>query len=146
VRKYLTVFCVIVFISISIVNCSNESISNSDEIDLDFTGLSATIAEAMYHNVVNNSADYLGKTIRVSGTYNPLFLPQNGNTYHYIVVIPGDECCQLSFEFMLPANDMHLDSFPPKLTPIEVTGVLSRYTERGITYLYLADSEMIIKR
>ena len=103
------------------------------------------MVEALYHNVINNAADYMGQTIRVSGTYHPMTFSQNINTYHFIIVVPGDECCQLYFEFRLPEEDTDPDSFPPILTLIEVTGVLSRYTERGVTYLYLADSEMIIK-
>jgi len=144
VRKYLTILCVIFFLGISSISCSNDRVSDRDDIDVDFTVLGATIAEALYHNVINNAADYMGQLIRVSGTYHPMVFPQNDNTYHFIVVVPGDECCQLYFEFRLPAEDMNPDSFPPILTLIEVTGVLSRYAESGVSYLYLADSEMII--
>ena len=145
-RKHLTVLFVLFFLCISAISCSNDRTSDRDGVDVDFTGLSATIAEALYLNITNNSADYLGQTIRAVGLYFPFFYTQNGNTYHYVVVVPGDECCQLFFEFRLPADYMDPGSFPPDLTLIEVTGVLSRYTERGVSYLYLADSEMIIMR
>jgi len=145
-RKCFIILCAILILCISSVSCSNDKKSDSGAIDVDFASLSATIAEALYYNVVNNAADYMGQRIRATGTYYPMTYPQNDYIYHYIIVVQGDECCQLYFEFRLPEDDIDYDDFPPAMTYIEVTGILSRYVEKGASYIYLADSEIVIKR
>ena len=111
---------------------------------MDLTGLSQTLVEAQYEHILANSADFLGKTIRVIGTYFPLYMAQYDTTYHYVIIVFGDECCQLGFEFKRDGDYVVPDDYPAMNTLIEVTGVLDRYEERGISYLYIAVTELIL--
>jgi len=143
-KKYLLVLFVLLFLGVSAVGCSNDTDSEGNEVDIDLTGLSQTMVEAQYENILANSADYLGKTIRVIGTYFPLYLAQYDTTYHYVIIVFGDECCQLGFEFIRDGDYVVPDDYPAMNALIEVIGVLDRYEERGISYLYLAVKEFIL--
>jgi len=141
-KKSLLVLSLILILSISAISCSDNGIIERDDLDVDFHGLSATDTEALYHSINNNPADHMGQTIRAVGTYYPLLIPQSRSLYHYVVVVPGDECCQLLFEFKISGDNMDLSNIPKEGTRIEVTGVFSRYVEDGVSYIYLADSEL----
>jgi len=145
-KKLLIIFCFLFTLSIFAISCSGDRLSDRDDLDVDFAGLSATIAEALFHNVNGNPDEYMGQTIRAVGTYKPFFYPQNRSLYHYVIVVQGDECCQLFFEFKIPGDNMDLDNFPKEGVRIEVIGVLSRYVDGGASFVYLADSELNILR
>jgi len=143
-KKSLILLSVLIIISLLVISCSDDGIIKRDDLDVDFDGLSLTVAEDLYHDINNNSEDHMGQTIRAVGTYYPLFIPQSRSLYHYVVVVPGDDCCQLLFEFRISGDNMDLDNFPKEGTRIEVIGVFSRYVEGGVSYVYLADSELNI--
>jgi len=127
-------------------NTSTNGNANASEfdVDIDFTLFSRTIVEAEFQNIIDNSEQYMGKTIRVIGTYFPLFMAESGTTYHYIIIVAGDECCQLGFEFLRDGDYVVPDDYPAQGTLIEIIGVLDRYEEFGTSYIYLAVLEMSI--
>ena len=116
------------------------------KVDIDLTVLSATVLSAELMNIIINSEDYLGKTIRVSGTYYNLFFEQTGSYYHYVITKAGDECCQEGMEFRLSGDPVFPDDFPRMRTIIEVEGVFSTYEELGREYYYLAVDDIFLLR
>jgi len=143
-KRYLILLCALLFLSVSAANCSNDTGSEASEVDLDLTGLSQTLVEAQFENILSNSEEFLGKTIRVIGTYFPLYMAEYDTTYHYVIIVYGDECCQLGFEFKRDGDYAVPDDYPALNEPIEVIGVLGRYEEWGTSYLYLAVKELIL--
>jgi len=113
-------------------------------VDIDLTGLSATVLSAEMANMVINGEDYLGKKVRVSGTYYNLFYEVTGDYYHFVITKVGDECCQEGIEFRLTGGHVFPADFPPPRTPIEIDGVYSVYEERERQYYYLASDGIFL--
>ena len=145
-KRCFIILVAIFILGISVISCSdkNEGLSERDDIDIDFALLSATIREAEYYKIMEDADTYIGSLIRAVGTYFPLYFSQNGKTYHYVIIVPGDDCCQIGFEFKLPGDNINPDDYPAARTKIEVIGTLSRYDERGTSYIYIAAEEVNI--
>ena len=144
-KKCLILLCAMIFIGIIIAGCSNGETNERGEVDIDLTALSATLVEAEYQNMLANFDNYAGKTIRAVGTYYTLFMESTGRHYHYVIVVTGDECCQLGFEFKRDGDHTVFDDYPAVNAVIEVIGVLDRYDENGTTYMYIDVTEFILR-
>ena len=107
------------------------------DIDVDLTVLSRTMLPAEFNNIIMNSRDYLGKTIKVSGSYYTLYFEPTNRQIHYITIVDGDACCRQGFEFELGDGYAYPADYPRENAMIEVIGVFSRYRELDTTYYYL---------
>ena len=141
-KNNILVICILLLVCIFVVNCSKD-VENEEGIDVDLSKLSATMAQAEYENIVNNSGRYIGKTIRATGTYFTTY-NSTGDDFNYIIIVQGDECCQLGFEFKRNEEHIAPDDYPEPNTAIEVTGILRKGDDRIIPYIYLASAEMTI--
>jgi len=109
-------------------------------VDVDLTVLSTTMMEAQIQNIFDNSADFIGKTIKIQGNYLPW--DYEGRIIHYIMV----ECssgCPKGFEIM-HSDDSY--KYPAEDTEIKLTGVFGLYDEDGYTdlpYLEVDDITVI---
>jgi len=137
-KKVLIMLCILLFSVILTASCSEEA--KKDDIDVNLSGLSQTIIQAELQKLYSNSPDYLGKTIKASGTYLTLYYEKTDSHRHYIIVVPGDACCQLGFEFKLKGDN----DYPADNTAIEVTGILEKATDIGGAYLYLAVDDIVL--
>jgi len=143
-KKYLIVLFILLLLGVSAAGCSSDNENEENEVDVDLTGLSQTIVEAQFQHIMANSADFLGQTIRVIGTYYQLTFGEPATTYHYVIIVFGDECCQLGFEFKRDGDYKVPDDYPAMNELIEVIGVLGRYEEWGSSFLYLEVKELIL--
>jgi len=116
----------------------------SVDVDVDLTGMSATLAQAEFQRIVINYDRYMGMTIKASGAYFNLYLYNSDSYHHFVTVVAGDECCRMAFEFILSGDSVFPDDYPAGDTRIEVIGVLNSYEERGRTYLYLSADEVTV--
>jgi len=113
-------------------------------VDVDLTALSSTMAQAEFINILTNPSDYLGKTIRVRGPYFNINFQEFGEVFHFVMVIEGDECCRMGFEFILSGDYAYPDDFPSQYARIEITGVLSVIEHGEQNFLYLATDEITL--
>ena len=141
-KKFLFLLLIVFLVSLLASGCSNDK--GSDDVDVDLTALSKTVAQAEFQNILSNADDYLGKTIKVNGQYYSLFVDRTGNYHHFVIVVPGDECCMMGFEFKLSGDHVYPDDYPAQNVMIEVTGTFERYNENGNSNLHLADSDMTV--
>ncbi|MCL2392413.1 MAG: hypothetical protein FWC66_07380 [Oscillospiraceae bacterium] len=111
-------------------------------VDVDMAAMSSTMAQAKFFSIFTNPMEYLGQTIRASGPYFSFYFDELQN--HFVMIVPGDACCRLGFEFRLPDTYVYPDDFPAQYTPIEITGVLSRYEAHEQGFIYLAVDEIIL--
>ena len=111
-------------ISLFLSACGREP-SNSD-FDIDLAELSLTVIQAEYQRIVSNPDDYIGKTIRVYGSYQSFIANDTGNIVHYIIIVPGDVCCQLGFEFIRTANYKFPEDYPKQNSMILINGTLEK--------------------
>jgi len=155
-RRFLLVVSVLCLflLPVAVAGCSGDSAGSSgsgsgdvdaEDVDVDLTRLSETVAAAEFSNILANSGNYIGQTIRVSGEYFSVYINEFGRLAHYVTVMQGDACCPPEgFEFKLTDERVSDGDFPEQNTMIEVTGVLGRYEELGFAFLFLSVDEVIV--
>jgi len=141
-KKSLVVFLIMLQISISLYGCSNSS--DGVDVDIDLSELSMTLIEAEYQRIVSSSEEYKGKTIKLYGSYQAMQIDNDGNVAHFIIVIPGDECCQMGFEFKRDESYSFPDDYPSQNSMILITGKLDKHERFGASYTYIDVNEFTV--
>lgn len=99
-----------------------------DHPDIDLTQMSDTMAYAEMSNLFYNrekTKDYIGKVVKLSGTYAISDPDQYGETYHFIVYWDATACCQLGGEFVMKNED----DYPEVFSDLTVVGVYRAYID-----------------
>ena len=145
-KKHIGIMLPLFMAFILAAGCSGgENSSGSSRGDyIDLTVLSSTVLSAEINNIMTNPGSYIGKTIRVRGSYSVTFDQQAGGYLHFVITKDGDECCREGFEFILAGDHVFPDGYPEIGAGIEVAGVFERYSENGLTYYRLADGELSV--
>jgi hypothetical protein len=156
-KKLLGIFLLLAMLTSLVAGCGNggsggnagnagnaAATSDRPEVDVDLTVLSSTMAQAEFFNILSNAADYMGKTIRVSGPYYSMYWAETGRVYHFVMVVEGDECCRMGMEFVRSGDYVYPDDYPSQYTMVEIVGVLGTYEEQGQSWVYLQVDEIII--
>jgi len=103
------------------------------DIDLEAVG-NNNMVTAQMTAILNDPASYLGKTIRVSGTYDQTYYEATDKYYNYILGYDETACCAAwGIEFY--GNEV-----PEKIEPytsIAIVGTISTYEEEGIDYTFI---------
>lgn len=99
-------------------------------IDLDLTKLSGTMVYGEVFQLLVEPQAYVGKTIKVRGTYRVDNTSRENTSYHFIMIQDAAACCQNGLEFM--ANE-----YPEDSAEIEIVGTYSTYEEEGNTYYFI---------
>jgi len=142
-KKLLFLLFLIILINIHVIGCVSDV--EKRDVDIDLSELSMTMIQAEYQRIISNSEDYMGKTIKVYGSYYILPLDNAGNIAHYVIVVSGDECCQMGFEFKRDSSYIYPDDYPSQNTMIQVTGTLDKHEQFGASYIYIdADKFTVI--
>lgn len=74
-------------------NAPEESDGNI-AIDIDLTKLSSTMIFSEIYNIMMNPTDYLGKTIRMEGTFKVYPIPELERNCYVVVVPDATACCE----------------------------------------------------
>lgn len=122
---------------------SSATVSVQD-VDLDLTNFSTTIVYTELFNMAVEPANYVGKTIRVQGTYQIGYDEGSQKYYHYVVVDDATACCVQGIEFVWDGTHQYPDDYPPTGTAMEIVGEFKSYAEGEFTYGYLEIAEPII--
>jgi len=106
--------------------------------DVDLTQLSSTMVYSEVYNMMADPGSYIGKTIRMTGSYSA-FLDQNTNVvYNVCMISDATACCAQGMEFVLREGLV----YPELESDITVTGVFETYDEYGTTYCHLVNAEL----
>lgn len=118
---------------------TEEPLGEADpNVDVDLTVLSANMVYAEVYNMMMYPDNYLGKTIKVSGPYYPLYYDGTGNYYHYVMIEDALACCQNGMEFIWDeGTHTYPDEYPKEDEVIEIVGELKSYKEENYIYYYL---------
>ncbi|MBQ9887280.1 MAG: hypothetical protein IJM37_10565 [Lachnospiraceae bacterium] len=110
------------------------------DFDVDLTTLSGTMVYSEVYNMMNNPTEYLGKTVKMEGT----FAVYEGNYRNYYACVVADAlaCCSQGIEFLLDEEHVYPDDYPELGTNIIVTGVFDMYSEDDYTYFQLINAKM----
>jgi len=141
-KKLLFLIFLTTLISIYAIGCANDI--NERDVDIDLSELSMTMIQAEYQKIISNPEDYMGKTIKVYGSYYILPLDNAGNIAHYVIIVQGDECCQMGFEFKRDGNYVYPEDYPSQNSMIQITGTLDKHEQFGAVYIYIDVDELTI--
>jgi len=139
-KKCLILFLLLCLTGLLMTGCSESSEANADGIDVDLSALSSTMLSAQYNNIMTSPNRYIGKTIKVRGSYAAFFSEAAGGYRHYVITKEGDDCCTEGFEFIWSGEHEPLEEG----VKIEAVGVFSSYEEAGRTWYYLAVDELSV--
>lgn len=112
-------------------------------VDLDLTTLSATMVYAEVYNMFENVNDYVGKTIKMEGSFYVYEEPTTGMIYFSVVIQDATACCAQGIEFVLEEEYTYPQDYPEIGTEVTVVGEFELYEEDGNMYCRLKDSQFI---
>ena len=121
-----------------------QSRESSVRIDVDLTALSGTMAYAQLYNIMSNADDYLGKTIKMRGSYYASASDQANLYYHYVILGDAAACCEVGVEFIWKGEHTYPDDYPKEYASIEVVGEFRSYKEFKQTRYYLTVDDISI--
>jgi len=113
-----------------------------DKVDIDLTEMSSSLVYSEVYNIVTEPTEYLGKVIKVAGTFNASYFEPTDNYYYYVIVQDATACCANGIEFIWNGQHDFPNEYPDNGDTIEITGVFGQYEEEGITYYYLLTDQI----
>ena len=115
----------------------------SDGFDVDLTQLSSSMVYGQVYDMVNNSDTYVGKSVKMRGSFSYYKDEQTGKEYFAVLIADATACCSQGIEFILKGDPVYPDDYPAVGTDITVTGTFAWYKEDYATYCQLLDAEII---
>lgn len=112
-----------------------------ERIDFDLTGLGGTMVYSQLVLMNEEPADYIGKTVRLTGSFFGYYDEMAERYYFSCVVLDGTACCSQGLEFVLKGAPAFPDGYPEPDELITVTGTFGTYMENGFLYCQLTDAE-----
>ena len=76
----------------------------SEEIDVDLTILSSTMVYSEVYNMMTDPKEYIGKTIKMNGTFSYYHDESTGNEYFACIIKDATACCAQGIEFVLDGD------------------------------------------
>lgn len=109
-------------------------------VDVGLTEMNSTMIYSEVYNMMMDPMDYIGKTIRIFGTYAHAYEEQNQKHYYACVVQDATACCAHGLEFVLFGSYVWPDDYPEEGDEVVVTGVLNLYSSDMFKVLQLDDA------
>ena len=100
---------------------------------IDTTRMSSTMAYAELYNVLVNPGQYVGRGIRVEGTYYTAMTSDGGERVHMLLVYDSAACCELGVEFQLPQGM----AYPQPGDTVQVEGTFRTMLYNGNPFGYI---------
>lgn len=126
-----------------------EANSVSDVIDVDLTVLSSTMVYSEVCNMLYTPEDYLGKTVKMNGTFALYYAFDENNQpvmdqkYYACVIRDATACCQQGMEFILAGDAKYPDDYPELDSDITVIGEFQTYMEGEDLYCHLVNARLL---
>ncbi len=111
-------------------------------VNLDLTLLSGTMVYAEVYDMMYHPENYMGKKIRMNGTYTLFHDDNTGKDYHGCIVKDATACCAQGIEFELTDDYSYPDDYPAEGGQICIVGVFDTYNEGANTYCILKGAKI----
>ena len=112
-------------------------------LDVDLTILSSTMVYSEVYNMMVSPADYVGKTVKMGGTF-AYYHDEAADQYYFACIIQdATACCAQGIEFELVGDPVFPDDFPAAGSTITVVGVFDTYMEDGYQYCTLREARFV---
>ncbi len=112
-------------------------------IDVDLTALSSTMVYSEVYNMVFYPENYIGKTVKMSGSYMVFHDDDTDKYYHACIISDATACCAQGIEFELEGEHSYPDDYPQLGTQVCVVGVFDIYWEGEEKYCTLRDARIV---
>jgi len=121
---------------------ANIEAATEENIDINLTELSSTVVYSEVYNMMYTPEEYIGKTIKIRGTFNVFQDPDTNQIYFACVVSDATACCAQGIEFVLGGDSVYPEDYPTYGDNITVTGELETYMEGDYRYCRLKDARL----
>ncbi len=120
-----------------------EEKTETKEIDIDLTSLSSTMVYSEVYNMMISPEDYIGKIVKMNGTYEAYHDDATGKDYFSCIISDATACCSQGIEF-IPSDDYRYpEDYPEDAADICVVGEFDTYKEGEYTYCTLRNASMV---
>lgn len=142
-KKALSLVLSVILIAAVFSACSGNAASiGSKNIDVDLTQLSSTMVYSEVYNMMTTPDDYVGKTVKMQGTFSVYEDELTGERYYACLIADATACCQQGVEFVPQGKMNYPDDFPELDEEIVVVGTFEKYSEGELQYVHLVDSQL----
>ena len=117
----------------------NVVLSTTEGIDIDLTTLSSTMVYSEVYNVMYLPENYVGKTVKMEGTYSFMHDDVSGMDYYACIIQDATACCAQGIEF-IPNNP---EACPEEGGTVTVVGVFDTYMEGDLLFCTLRGAEVL---
>jgi len=128
--------------SVSSANDTGEEmpdLSATEGIDVDLTLLSSTMVYSEVYNMMYLPEDYVGKVVKMEGTYMVYRDETTGSVYRCCIIQDATACCAQGIEF-IPDNP---ENCPEEGDIVTVVGTFDTYMEGENLYCTLKDANVL---
>lgn len=113
---------------------------------LDLTTMGKDMVYATVYDFLANPDQYVGKSIRMSGTYYSSYYDSTQTRYYYVLIKDALACCAQGLEFIWEdGSHSYPEEYPAEESQVVVTGTFQTYEEDGTLYCHLVDATMEIQ-
>ena len=121
----------ILLLALSMAGCGKRT-----PVDVDLSGMSDPMAYSTIIQMSQEPEAYVGKTVRIKGTFGVLHSEAMDRYYYSCDVKDQAGCCTEGIEFILPEGQ----AYPERGDKIVVSGRYETYEEDGGVYGQLVDA------
>ena len=122
---------------------ANKAPSKPEKVDLDLTTMSSTMVYSEVFNMVTTPENYIGKTVKMRGTYMYYYDEKPNHYYFFCLISDAMACCSQGIEFALTKDYHYPEDYPKPDDEITVVGVFDSYEEEGNTYCILRNARLV---
>ena len=115
----------------------------ASQVDVDLTQMSSTMVYSEVFNMVNEPDDYLGKMIKMEGTFALYHDENTGKDYYACIIQDATACCSQGLEFELSEDYKNPGSLMTEGDTVTVVGEFDQYTEGDLVYYTLRDADLL---
>ncbi|MBO4399298.1 MAG: hypothetical protein J5795_04105 [Lachnospiraceae bacterium] len=120
----------------------NQGRTPDGSVDVDLTALSSTMVYAEVLNIIQNPESYIGKTVKMDGSFMVYYDEDTGIYYYACIIEDATACCQNGIEFVPADARKFPEDFPELGSRIVVTGVFDTYQDGQYTYCTLRNAKL----
>lgn len=146
-KKFISLLLCIIF-AFSFASCSNdnsqqETTAQGSVYDLDLSRLSSTMVYSEVYNMVTSPESYVGKTIKMKGTFVTDANIETGDIYFACIIQDATACCQQGIQFVPTKEYTYPMDFPHINEEIEVVGTFEYFVdENNIQVIQLVNCDI----
>ena len=142
-KKYIGLVVLFSFVCALLGCAGGTSSSGTKEIDVDLTELSSTMVYSEVSNMLTVPEDYVGKTVKMDGTFARYHSDETGTDYYACIIADATACCAQGIEFVLTDDYTYPDDYPEEGGEICVIGTFDTYQEGALTYCTLRNASLL---